>query len=64
MQLTMKAARINAGMNQTDAGKAIGVSKSTIGCWERGETYPTLDLYDIMCNVYGVPFGSIILPKT
>ena len=50
MQLTMKAARINAGMNQTDAGKAIGVSKTTLGCWERGVTYPTLDLYDTMCK--------------
>ena len=64
MQLTLKAARVNAGMSQIEASAKIGTSKTTLGKWERGETFPTLDVYDRICTIYNVPFGSIILPRT
>ena len=36
-QITLKAARVNAGLTQTDVAKAIGKSKSTVLKWEKGK---------------------------
>lgn len=39
MKITLKAARTNKGLTQTQAGKAIGVSKDTISKWERAVSH-------------------------
>ncbi|WP_270649194.1 helix-turn-helix transcriptional regulator [Limosilactobacillus mucosae] len=35
MALTLKAARVNAGMTQIQAAKKLGVSNQTLGRWEK-----------------------------
>ena len=37
VNITLKAARVNCGMSQAQLAKEVGVSKSTISRWERGE---------------------------
>ena len=40
MKLTLKAARINAGLTQKKAAEKLGVTEQTISNWENGITYP------------------------
>lgn len=61
MQITLKAARVNAGINQEAAAKALGISKSTIIKWESGKCAPRADKFQELCNVYGVGIDNIFL---
>ena len=36
--MILKAARVNAGFSQSQVGKVLQVSRSTVSRWERGET--------------------------
>ena len=40
LELTLKAARINKGLTQEEAGKKIGVSADVISNWERQISFP------------------------
>lgn len=64
MEITLKAARINAGYTQREAAERIGVTVDTIGNWERGKSYPdAIQLKDIEA-AYNVSYDNIIfLPK-
>lgn len=59
MQISLKAARINAGMQQAEAAEKLGVLRDTIGRWESGKTKPKADQLQKLCEVYGVPIESI-----
>ena len=37
----IKARRLELGMRQLDLARAVGVSKSAVSLWEKGETSPT-----------------------
>ena len=62
LQISLKAARINAGKTQKDAANAIGVSNSTIVKWENGKTLPRADQLNNLCARYKVPVNAIFLP--
>ena len=64
MSITLKAARINIGLNQDEAGKAIGVSGNVISNWERGLSFPSVKYIPKIEEVYGLPYDQInFLPK-
>ncbi|MGN1283861.1 MAG: helix-turn-helix domain-containing protein, partial [Candidatus Limosilactobacillus intestinavium] len=42
MQLTLKALRVNQGMTQEEAAKAVGVSEYTWSNYERGKSFPNV----------------------
>lgn len=44
MKVTLKAARINAGLTQAEAAQKLNVSKDSISNWERGKTFPDVPL--------------------
>lgn len=54
-KITLKAARINAGLTQYQAAKAIGVSRESIQNYEEGRCKPKYDTYLKMLEVYQVP---------
>lgn len=60
LKMTLKAARINTGLSQAEASKKIGVSKDTLGNWERGKTYPNALHIRKIEDAYGVQYDSII----
>lgn len=41
-KITLKAARVNAGLTQEEAAQAINVTGRTLISWENGVTYPTV----------------------
>ena len=59
MKLTLRAARINAGLTQTDVLNKTGWARSTLTRWERYETLPPAKKRKRLCDLYGVPEGAI-----
>ena len=61
-KITPKAARINAGLTQDEAAKALGVSTPTLINWETGKRIPRADYVDKMLSLYGVPAELFSMP--
>ena len=60
MEITMKAARINAGYTQKEAARLLKVSRDTVSNWERGKSYPDVaNLRDIE-RVYNVRYDDLV----
>lgn len=63
-RITLRAARINVNLTQNAAAEKIGVSKKTLGNWEKGATAPDVSKVEAICNAYGVDYDDLIfLPK-
>lgn len=60
MKVTLKAARINAGLTQEEAAKELGVSEYSVSNWERGKTYPDIPALKKIERLYGVDYKDII----
>lgn len=60
MKLTLKAARVNKGLTQKEAGELIGVSKNVISNWERQISFPDVLQVQKIEKIYGVNFREII----
>lgn len=58
-KITMKAARVNAGLTQAEAASRIGVAQSTLKNWENGITCPKIPYFMKMCRVYEIACDSI-----
>jgi DNA-binding XRE family transcriptional regulator len=54
-RITLKAARVNAGMTQAEAARAVGVKRETILHYETGRTKPKAAIIEKLCKVYGMP---------
>jgi len=54
MQISLKAARVNAEMTQKEAAEHVGVDVSTVVSWENGKTSPKAVQLQRLCEVYGV----------
>lgn len=64
IKMTLKAARVNAGLSQKEAANKIGVTSDTLGNWERGKSYPNAINIKQIETVYAVKYDNIIfLPK-
>jgi len=59
--ISLKAARVNAGLSQDAVAKAIGVSNATICAWEREKTYPDVSQFERLCELYQAPTDCIFL---
>lgn len=70
MSMTLKAARVNAGLTQREAvalyndkhGTRLAVT--TLLKWERNQTFPTVPQFKALCELYGVEMGDISVPDT
>ena len=58
-KISLKAARVNAGLTQADSAERIGVSVSTIKNWETGKSFPNQPMIEKICEVYGVSYDYI-----
>lgn len=59
-RLTIKAARVNAGLTQKAAAKKLNVSNKTLGSWENGQTTPNIKKVPDICSLYGVGYDDLI----
>lgn len=62
-KVTLKAARVNRGLTQSQMADEMGVSKMTIMCWENGLRAVKPGYLPAISRVLGCPMDCIILPK-
>lgn len=59
MKITLRAARVNAGFDQSDVARKLGVNIATVSSWETGKTRPSLDRFRKLCELYDCPEDMI-----
>lgn len=59
MEMSLKAARVNAGLTQKEAAKALEISKGTILSYEKYRTKPDVDTAKKIAKLYGVTVNDI-----
>ena len=63
IQISLKAARVNAGMTQDDVAEKMHISKRSITAWETGKyPIPFISL-SALADLYAIPVDCIFLPK-
>lgn len=62
MAITLKAARVNAGLTLSEVKKITGISAPTLSKWENYKTFPTSIQLKMLCNLYGRKMDDIFLP--
>lgn len=63
IQITLAAARVNAGMTQDQVAERMHVSKQTIINWEKGRIIPGIPEMEMLTRVYKIPLDNIFLPQ-
>ena len=63
LQITLAAARVNAGMTQDEAAKALGKDRTTLIKWENGKVIPRTIQLIALANIYNIPIDNIFVPK-
>lgn len=59
-KMTLRAARVNAGLDQKSAAKGLGISNKTLCAWESGKSYPKADKIPGICTLYKITFDDLI----
>lgn len=63
MEMSLKAARVNAGLTQKEAAKALKISKGIILSYEKYRTKPDIDTAKKIAELYGVTVNDIFFAK-
>lgn len=64
MKITLKAARVNAGLTQEYVAKCVKKTKNTIVSYEKGRSVPDIETGKALAALYGMSINDIIfLPK-
>ena len=59
----IKIARIKQGLNQKDLAKYLGITSQAVSGWERGISYPQVELYESISKVLNVSKESLFFQK-
>ena len=60
MKITMKAARVNAGLTQAEVCEKLGINKGTLINYEKYRTIPDISIAKAMASLYGLSVNDII----
>ena len=63
-KISLKAARVNAGLSQADAAKLLRKGKQTLSNWETGRTKIDANAFLELCRIYQARPEDIFLPKS
>lgn len=63
LQISLAAARVNAGLTQEDVAKKMKISKNTLVNWEKGKAEPTVSQGRQLSVLYKIPLDNIFLPS-
>ena len=62
IQISLAAARVNAGLTQDAVAEKMGVTKQTIVNWEKGRVVPKIPEMEMLSRIYKIPQDNIFLP--
>lgn len=60
-KITLKAARVNAGLTQKEVAEKMGVSTQTINKWENNLKIVKLGSFNKLCKLYNKNVNEIFL---
>ena len=60
MGFTLKALRVNAGLDQREAANRLNITAETLSNWERAITFPTVPQISAIEKLYKVNYSDII----
>ena len=60
MAMTLKAIRVNLGIDQITASNLLGIKPRTLSSWENAKTFPNVPQINKIEEVYGVKYADII----
>lgn len=60
MAITLKAARVNAGLTRNEASKLLGISSMTLKNYEKNKTKPNIEIAEKIAKLYGTTLENII----
>lgn len=64
VKISLAAARVNAGLTQSEAAKELHVTKQTLVNWEKNKSIPKPAQFYMLCEIYKIPRDFIFLPKS
>lgn len=59
MKITLRAARVNAGLTLQQVHEATGFARSTLTRWEKGISSPKFNALSVLCKLYGVAVDCV-----
>ena len=64
MAMTLKALRVNKGLDQRTAANLLNITPETLGSWEAAKTFPTVPQITKIERLYEVSYADInFLPE-
>ena len=60
MPISIKAARVNAGLTQTEVAERVNKTKNTIASYEAYATVPDIKTAQAMAGIFGMSVDDII----
>jgi DNA-binding XRE family transcriptional regulator len=60
MEVTLKAARVNAEMTMADAAKALNINRNTLSNYENYKTKPDIEMSKRIADLYGCTVNDLI----
>lgn len=61
MKITLRAARVNAGLSLKDVSKNLKTSYVTVSRWETGKSVPSIKKFKQLCALYGIEEDMIAI---
>ena len=58
-KISLKAARINAGLTQDDLGKLMNVHRNTVAAWEKNPKSISIETAEKICAALKVKISNI-----
>lgn len=62
LKVTIKAARVNAGMKQREVAEKMGINVATLINWESDKTFPKSPQLLKLCSIYHCAMDDIFVP--
>lgn len=62
MKISLKSARINAGVSVDEAANAVRKHRNTVLRWESGKSGIPAKDFRTLCDLYQAPMSCIFLP--
>lgn len=63
IRISLKAARVNAGLSKEKAAKRINITERTLSNYENGTTSPDINTAYVISEVYGININNIFFGK-
>jgi DNA-binding XRE family transcriptional regulator len=60
MAITLRAARVNAGLTQNEAAQKLNISRGTLASYEKYKTKPDIEMAQKIADLYGTTVNAII----